>query len=49
MRFQLLINEEAQKEWNAAAVWYEEKQIGLGDRFTNSVKAKLELISLCAV
>lgn len=45
MTFQLLINEAAQKEWDSAAAWYEDKQTGLGERFIKSVKIKLELIS----
>ena len=45
MTFQLLVNEAAQKEWNDAAVWYEGKQAGLGERFIKSVQIRLELIS----
>lgn len=45
MTFELLINEAAQKEWDDAAAWYEDKQTGLGERFIKSVKIKLELIS----
>ena len=45
MIYQLLINEEAQKEFENAALWYELQQRGLGDRFINIIQAKLELIA----
>ncbi len=45
MIYQLLINEEAQKEFVAASVWYEAQQAGLGNRFINIIRTKLELIA----
>lgn len=45
MTVQLHISEAAQKEWDEAAAWYEDKQASLGERFIKSVQIKLELIS----
>ncbi len=45
MIYKLIINEEAQKEFEEAAAWYEEQQTGLGGRFVNVIRTKLELIA----
>ena len=36
--------EDATKEFTEAAHWYEEKGIGLGDRFIDTIQRKIQLI-----
>ncbi len=42
--YKLLILEEADKELQDAAVWYEEKSNGLGLRFVETISKKIESI-----
>ena len=37
--------EAADKEWAEAALWYEKKYPGLGDRFIGMVEKKLDLVA----
>lgn len=42
--YTLIVFEEADQELQEAAVWYEEKSIGLGLRLIDVVKRKLEIV-----
>lgn len=42
--YNLIILEEADKEFQEAAVWYEGQSQGLGVRFIETIKLKLEII-----
>ncbi|HEY6975264.1 MAG TPA: type II toxin-antitoxin system RelE/ParE family toxin [Chitinophagaceae bacterium] len=45
MAYTIKLLEEAQREYNEAAVWYEEQSPGLGIRFIEVIKNKLNLIA----
>ena len=42
--FTLNLSEKASKQFAEVAQWYEEKAVGLGDRFSDIIQRKLELI-----
>ena len=45
MAYKIILLEEAEREYNQAAVWYEEQSPGLGIRFIEVIKNKLNLIA----
>ena len=44
MNVSVTVRPEAQEEWKEAYLWYESKESGLGDRFTNDVLECVERI-----
>lgn len=44
MAYQLILLEEADKEYQEAALWYESNSSGLGLRFIDIIEKKLQLI-----
>lgn len=44
MAYQLILLEEADKEYQEAALWYEASSKGLGSRFIDIIEKKLQLI-----
>ena len=45
MAYTIKLLEKAEREYNAAAVWHEEQSPGLGIRFIEVIKNKLNLIA----
>jgi len=41
MAYSYLLHPEADKEYTEAFIWYEERQEGLGERFIEAVRQKL--------
>jgi toxin ParE1/3/4 len=45
MKYQVIILSDAEQDIDNAYIWYEQKQIGLGDSFYNSVNNSVNFIS----
>ncbi len=45
MTLRVVFRRAARAEFDAAALWYEERQIGLGAEFTSEIKRAVELAS----
>ena len=46
MRYRYKLNPAMLSDYEEAYAWYEDRQMGLGERFTEAVRQKLEEISL---
>ena len=45
MPYTIILLEEADKEYQKAAIWYEQKLTGLGERFIEVIQNKINLIA----
>jgi plasmid stabilization system protein ParE len=45
MTFRVLTEPEAEREWNEAVDWYEERESGVGLRFNAAVRASLQIVA----